>query len=233
MIARRHRVLSQDLPLPVGALLERAMQGRPLGMRCDVVQLCAALGDDQSADLGQGGSSTPSASERSERSKRFEMLEPKWCHTNEEEGGQEVADEDATASASLQATGSTRNLAVVRIIQCGEGGAVTRWADGVCLYVNAGRYRNGPSARYRNRFWREGGTGHVLFSWYPSKGYTVTSTAVKRLLAPAMARLLFCRRAPSQPYRLCGRLQPVAIALPPIRTSLPTTRTSTSIARIS
>ena len=96
--------------------------------------------------------------------------------------------------------------------EAGRCGAITQWADGACLYVNAGRYRNGPSARYRNRFWREA-DGSVLASWFPGRGHSVTGVAVTALLS-GMPLLLFCRRGPTHDYLLCGRLEPVALALP-------------------
>jgi len=96
--------------------------------------------------------------------------------------------------------------------EAGRCGAITQWADGACLYVNAGRYRNGPSARYRNRFWREA-DGSVLASWFPGRGHSVTGVAVTALLG-GMPLLLFCRRGPTHDYLLCGRLKPVALALP-------------------
>ena len=96
--------------------------------------------------------------------------------------------------------------------EAGRCGAITQWADGACLYVNAGRYRNGPSARYRNRFWREA-DGSVLASWFPGRGHSVTGVAVTALLG-GMPLLLFCRRGPTHDYLLCGRLEPVALALP-------------------
>ena len=92
-------------------------------------------------------------------------------------------------------------------------GAVTQWADGAVIYVNAGRYRNAPSSRYRNRFWREP-DGRVLVSWFPGKGNAVTSAGVTALLDGSQQLLLFCRRAPLHAYLLCGRLQPVAVATP-------------------
>ena len=102
------------------------------------------------------------------------------------------------------------SAAALHVTQCGEGGAVTQWANCALLYVNAGRYRNGPSARYRNRFWLEGDA--LLMSWFPGRGHTVTSPVVSRLLTCNDALLLFCRRAPCQSYLLCGRLQAVATA---------------------
>jgi hypothetical protein len=139
----------------------------------------------------------------------------------------------SSRAVSLSSTGSdsaadapaplSENECEVRVVQCSEGGALTRWADGAsCVYVNAGRYRNGPSIRYRNRFWTEGESGVVRMSWFPGRGHSVTSAAVERLVSPPNPRtdqaeaplLLFCRRAPSQPYFLCGRLRPVAIAQP-------------------
>ena len=92
-------------------------------------------------------------------------------------------------------------------------GAVTQWADGAVMYINAGRYRNAPSSRYRNRFWREP-DGRVLVSWFPGKGHAVTSAGVVSLLDGSQQLLLCCRRAPSHAYLLCGRLQPVAVATP-------------------
>ena len=50
-------------------------------------------------------------------------------------------------------------------------------------------------------------------SWFPGRGHTVTGTAISRLVGSMTPVVLFCRRAPSQPYLLCGRLQPVAIAV--------------------
>lgn len=126
-------------------------------------------------------------------SRRYAMIEPKWqcsADATDVQGGPET-----------------------QVVQCGEGGAVTQWRDGACLYVNAGRYRNGPSARYRNRFWREP-DGSVRMSWFPGRGHTLQSAAITRLLTSTQQLLLFCRRAPSAPYYLCGRLQPAATAQP-------------------
>ena len=92
-------------------------------------------------------------------------------------------------------------------------GAITQWADGASLYVNAGRFRNAPSARYRNRFWAEP-DGSVLLSWFPGRGHEVTGAAVAALVGSGVPLLLFCRRAPSHEYLFCGQLQPCAIALP-------------------
>lgn len=191
----RRRVFTQDLQLPVDSLLGTAL-GRLVGMRGEVVQLCAALGAD-----GDNGGPDLVAS-------RVVTLEPKWERDDEQAVGSERPLAPELGGSDGDATSD-----VVHVIQCGDGGAITQWMNGACLYVNAGRYRNGPSARHRNRFWREAGTSDVRVSWYPSRGHTVVSPTVTRLLESGMTRLLFCRRAPSQPYRLCGRLQSVAIAV--------------------
>ena len=100
--------------------------------------------------------------------------------------------------------------------EAGRCGAITQWGDGACLYVNVARYRNGPSARYRNRFW-VAADGGVLFSWFPGRGHAVTGAAVTELVGSGVPLLLFCRRAPSSyDYVFCGRLQPWALALPEI-----------------
>jgi len=99
------------------------------------------------------------------------------------------------------------------VVQCGEGGAVTQWSNAAVLYINAGRYRNGPSSRYRNRFWRDE-RGTTLMSWFPGRGHRLSSASIVRLTSGQVPLLLFCRRAPSHPYWLCGRLQPVAFAQP-------------------
>ena len=180
-------LLSRQLPLQVDALLDGWL-GREVGARSDAVQLCAALSE---------GAQAPPEGE----AERFVMIEPRWkgCATGATLGS--VADDGPPV----------RNQR--RVVQCGEGGAVTQWANSACLYVNAGRYRNGPSARYRNRFWREA-DGSVLMSWFPGRGHTTTSAAVTHLLSPDAPVLLFCRRAPSHPYMLFGRLRAMAIAEP-------------------
>ena len=112
---------------------------------------------------------------------------------------------------------------VTPVVQCGDGGAVTVWRDGACLYVNAGRYRNGPSARYRNRFFRGDDGASVMMSWFPGRAHTVQSPAVARLLSFGSSSggslLLFCRRSPTAAYYCFGRLEPVAVALPAEGTS--------------
>ena len=126
-------VLSRQGALPFEELLKSAM-GVQMGTRASVVEQCAALSrsrpDEQT--VSTKGSETGSGA-----------APAVW--------GVSIDVGSGTAGESAALEGE----AAVRVVQCSEGGAVTRWANGACLYVNAGRYRNGPSARYRNRFWRE------------------------------------------------------------------------------
>ena len=127
---------SQHLPLPVQHLLDQWL-GRPVGARYDVVQLCAALGSGGGSG-GAGGGGGNLATDK----QRFVMVEPKWARAGEALGPSGAGD------------GSAQD-GVVRVVQHGEGGAVTQWLDGVCFYVNAGRDYKGSAARDSNRFWHD------------------------------------------------------------------------------
>jgi hypothetical protein len=196
---------------------------------------CGADNDGADNDGGCGGHERIASGERvasgeasgteratgggmSAGSQRFVMVEPKWKATHVA-GAAHGAGPPHMSGSMGGGLGDRVDGSVgggeqlVHVVQCGDGGAITQWRDGACLYVNAGRYRNGPSARYRNRFWRDSQLDAVLMSWFPGRGHTVTGAAVARLLCDEhMSLLLLCRRAPSQPYYLCGRLQPVGVA---------------------
>ena len=192
--ASERPLLSRQVALDADTLL-RDWLGRPVGARSEVVKLCAALALEPEGAVGRA---EPMAGDRADN---YHMIEPKWT----------------TAGATHDAADQHEPPAhVVRVVQCGDGGAVTQWANGVCFYVNAGRYRNGPSARYRNRFWWEPSAGGqaLRMSWFPGRGHGLRDAAVINLLQSGATRLLLCRRAPSHPYLLCGRLEPVALAHP-------------------
>ena len=101
------------------------------------------------------------------------------------------------------------------------GGGLALWRDGeACLFINTAnsqRRARGHRVGYRNVFWREHRgelAGSLCFSWFLGRGQRLTDPSMRALLNPDRATLLFCRRQPSRPYRCCGRLTAVALALP-------------------
>ena len=76
-------------------------------------------------------------------------------HLGREVGSRsDVVEVCVRSCAASDASTCTSAPAGDAVVPEGDGGS-TVWLDCTCLYVNAGRYRNGPSAKYRNRLWRE------------------------------------------------------------------------------